>query len=152
MSIENKKTTKTSKRSAFLSVRLSPAERAALEAQAGNQPLSTYVKGVLLHGERARSASTRTHTDHAMLARILSALGKSQLSASLERLSYAAANGSLYVDNNTLRRLHQAFNDIAVLHYSLLSALGKRPSTPLRLPSGLPKTLTRIAGQEGEEP
>jgi len=102
-----------------------------LERLAGNQPLSRYVKAVLLNGATAqRPDSGRTQTDHAILATVLAALGKTQLGPSLERLSRAAENGNLHVDAQTIERLHEAFNQVALIYYGLLTGLGKRPDKP----------------------
>lgn len=95
---------KAVRRPSPLSVRLSPEERAFLERRAGNRPLSSYVKAVLLGGETPRSRDARTQTDHAMLARVLAALGKSQLSASLERLARAAQKQGKTVQNQGIQQ------------------------------------------------
>lgn len=120
------------KRPAPLSIRLSAAERQALERQAGNRPLSSYVKAVVLHGQKAAHTS-RTQADHVKLAQVLAALGKSQLAPSLQTLAQEAANGSLYVDEDVTQRLFDAFNQIAAMHFCLLTALGKRPEHPMKL-------------------
>lgn len=118
-------------RLAPFSLRLSPEERVFLELKAGNQPLAAYIKTVLLTGEDPRRRMTRPRTDHQMLARVLAALGASQLSASLERLSYAARDGALHVDERLRAKLDAACDDIRAMHLHLLKALGKRlPKMP----------------------
>ncbi len=119
------------KRPAPLSIRLTPEERQRLEQLAGSMSLAAYLKLAALEGQRASRAHSRTRADQQMLARVLAALGTSQLAASLERLSYAAKNGTLYVDDTLAAKFAAACDDVRAMHLHLLEALGKRlPATP----------------------
>jgi len=121
----------TGKRPAPLSIRLTAAERQRLEELAGSMSLAAYIKLAALDGRKPSRAASRTRADQQALARVLAALGSSQLSASLERLSYAAKNGSLYVDDRIAEKFNAACDDIRAMHMHLLEALGKRlPATP----------------------
>ncbi|MFC3706256.1 hypothetical protein ACFOOL_16020 [Devosia honganensis] len=115
------------KRPAPLSIRLTPEERRQLEELAGTMSLAGYIKMVALEGYRPSRISRGTRHDQQALAKVLAALGASQLAASLERLSYAAANGSLYVDDRLAAKFAAACDDIRAMHLHLLEALGKKP-------------------------
>lgn len=120
------------KRPAPLSIRLTPEERQHLEMLAGTMSLAGYIKMAALQGYRPNRTPTRTRRDQQALAKVLAALGASQLAASLERLSYAAASGSLYVDDRLAAKFAAACDDIRAMHLHLLEALGKKPSkTPI---------------------
>ena len=133
------------KQSAPLSIRLSGDERRQLERLAGNQPLSAYARSVLLEGKAVRGDGGRSQAEHMMLARLVAALGKSQIGPSLETMARAAANGSLHIDEAMAQRLRDAFNDIAAMHYCLLWALGKRPARQL-VRTAVRKSTTAAAG------
>ncbi|MCW5721583.1 MAG: hypothetical protein KIS86_10610 [Devosia sp.] len=122
MPVKDRSKCSARKRLPPLSIRFTEAERAELEKLSGTQPLSAFIKSKIFYGgaEKPKVA----------LARILAALGSSDLASSLERLSRAADAGSLYVDDDTVRALHRAFNQIASMHFHLLCALGKRPKHP----------------------
>lgn len=109
-----------------LCIRLTPEERGQLEQLAGTMSLAGYIKMVVLEGQRPSRISGRTRHDQQALAKVLAALGASELSASLERLSYAAANGSLYVDDRLAAKFAAACDDIRAMHLHLLEALGKK--------------------------
>ncbi|RDE07830.1 hypothetical protein [Pelagibacterium lacus] len=120
------------KRPAPLSIRLTPEERQHLEQLAGSMSLAGFIKIAALQGYRPSRTPTRTRHDQKALAKVLAALGASQLAASLERLSYAAANGSLYVDDRLAAKFAAACDDISAMHLHLLEALGKKPpKTPV---------------------
>lgn len=115
------------KRKPPLSIRLTEEERRKLEQLAGTMSLAGYIKMVALDGYKPSRAPARMKADQRALAKVLAALGASQLSASLERLSYAAQNGSLYVDDRLAAKFGAACDDIRAMHLHLLDALGKKP-------------------------
>lgn len=115
------------KRPAPLSIRLTPEERRLLEELAGTMSLAAYIKMAALDGYRPSRMPARTLASQKMLAQVLATLGANQLSASLERLSYAAASGSLYVDERLSAKFAAACDDIRAMHLHLLEALGKKP-------------------------
>jgi len=70
------------------SLRLTDEERAALEQQAGAQPLGTYIRDCLLDGKaQKRRASRKPRVDEQQLAQVLAALGHSHLSSNLNQLA-----------------------------------------------------------------
>lgn len=120
------------KRQSPLSIRLTDDERRQLELLAGTMSLAGYIKMAALAGQKLSRMPARTYADQQALARVLAALGASQLGASLERLSHAAANGSLYVDDRLAAKFAAACDDIRAMHLHLLEALGKKPvKTPI---------------------
>ncbi len=114
-----------------LSIRLSQAERAALERRAVGVGLSTFVKSVALHGA-APGVRRTASADQVLLAQLLGQLGASGLVASMRDLAAAADSGSLYVDDLVVRRLHDACDDIRAMHLHLLKALGMKAQRPAR--------------------
>jgi chloramphenicol 3-O-phosphotransferase len=61
-----------------------------------------------------------------LLAQILGQLGTSGLALSVRRLTAAADSGSLHIDDLTIRRLHDACDDLRGMHLLLMEALGKK--------------------------
>ncbi|MCB9993018.1 MAG: hypothetical protein H6873_05100 [Hyphomicrobiaceae bacterium] len=120
------------KRSAPISLRVSDAERQALDVRAGNLPLSTYIRGVLFDGNRpsVRTYGRKALADRAIVARILSALGKASLTVNLAALADAAQSGSLIADEDTVSRILEACDDLAAIRAMLLRALGKQVDGP----------------------
>lgn len=108
------------------SIRLTEAERAFIETNAGATPLPEYVREILL-GEyvAVRRARQTPVKDREPLARTLAALGKSNLGDSLSRLARLAETGALYCDPETLAGLRRASDDIRAMRVMLMQALGK---------------------------
>ena len=120
------------KRSAPISLRVCDAERQALDARAGDLPLSTYIRGVLFDEDRpsARKYGRKALADRAEVARILSALGRASLTVNLAALADAAQSGSLIADEATVSRILEACDDLAAIRALLLRALGKQADGP----------------------
>jgi len=113
-----------------LSVRLTEDERANLTARAGTMTLSSYVKRVLFEGAKLARMPSSNLADRALLAHLLATLGGSDLAASLYRLARAADSGSLPVDDETVRRLRLACDDVRLMHNALMRGLGKETREP----------------------
>ncbi|MEL6999794.1 MAG: hypothetical protein AAFP68_16155 [Pseudomonadota bacterium] len=64
--------------------------------------------------------------DHAALAQVLSALGRSRIARDLETLEWAERDGVLHLDPSTASALRQATADIAAMRQDLVRALGLR--------------------------
>ena len=111
-----------------LSLRLTKEERAVLEREAGSKPLSTYVRSRLF-GDKAAPRRTRRQpiADHQALARVLSALGRSNLAQNFDALGWAVKDGTVRLNANGERALEQACADIAAMRRDLVSALGLKP-------------------------
>lgn len=110
------------------SLRLSEAERAKLIAEAGNQPLGTYIRSRLLGADAAKRRTARKpRLDEKTAARLLGELGRSQVAASLNRLSRAAESGSLPLTPETEAALAKACTDIRDMRDGLMHAMGLSP-------------------------
>jgi hypothetical protein len=114
------------RRNAPLSVRLTPAERADLEARAGDVPVSTYAKGLLfaVTARPARLSSRNPTLDHQIIGQLLGALGRAEIAPHLRELAEAARSGSLPLDEITTAQLHEACHDVALMRSELMRALG----------------------------
>ncbi len=110
------------------SLRLSADERARLEAEAGSQPLGTYIRFRLL-GDQAenRRRSRRPVVDQQTAARLLAELGKSQLAVNMNLLARAATIGTLDVDSEIAREFQGACQAIREMRRVLIAALGVKP-------------------------
>lgn len=120
-------------RPAPFSIRLSTAEKAVLQAQAGQVPLGTYVRGLIL-GQSAGKRSARRAPSHerSEVAQVLAQLGQSRIAESLSALASQAAMGGLLADTETAARLRQTCDEVSAMRGMLMQALGR---TPARLPT-----------------
>jgi hypothetical protein len=111
-------------------LRLSDAERESLRQRAGDVPISTYVKQVVLAGGVLPRGNTPkvVSQDRALAARALALLGSSHIFQNLSQLARAAEAGSLFVDDDMKSRLHQACADVKAMRLVLMHALGKEAS------------------------
>lgn len=113
------------KRPAPLSLRLSDAEREQLEADAGGTPLGTYIKERVFEnfsGYRVRSVVQ----DYEALARLLAAMGRSNVFANLERLSREAEAGNLTLSPESEYEIGAACACVLQMRDDLIYALGLR--------------------------
>lgn len=111
------------------SLRLTYAERARLEAEAGDRPLGAYIREQLL-GDDAAPRKRRGNSpvkDKEALGRVMGALGQSRLSSNLNQLAKAVNTGSLPVTPETEADLKEACDEVAAMRADLLRALGKVP-------------------------
>ena len=116
----------------YVSLRVTPEEKARLARDAAGMSLSAYVRDRLF-GEAARPRKTRGKfpvKDHEALARVLRALGRSNLAQEFDALSWAADGGSVHLDPESARALHQACADIAAMRRDLITALGLKAGRP----------------------
>ncbi|MDM3872530.1 hypothetical protein QSV34_14350 [Porticoccus sp. W117] len=119
-------TPKPKKRPAPFSIRLTPDERAYLEAKAGNRSLGAYIRQQLL-GDRAEKRKhdlRRPQIDQEQYAALLAALGKSRLSSNLNQLAHAANIGVLDVSRDTEVQLQEAYACILEMRKALFISLG----------------------------
>jgi hypothetical protein len=134
------------KRPSPLSIRLSAEERNELEALAGGEPLSTYVKRRLFdHDGQRKSANP------ALLAQLLATLGRSHVAGNLERLTRDAEFGILVADKETVRTLRDACDDIRLMHNALMRGLGLREKAKSRHELGLRRTFEQASRAAEEE-
>ena len=110
-------------------IRLSDSERTRLERMAGRRPLGAYSREKLL-GEAQEPRKGPKHTpkmDYVLLAKILAALGKSELASSLCLLAVAAESGSLPVTDDVTNGIKSACADVHAMRLNLMKALGLNP-------------------------
>jgi len=110
------------------SLRLTTAQRRALEARAGALSLGEYIRGRLFSDTTPRTTA-RPVRDHRALAEVLAKLGASRLSSNLNQLAKAANSGALPVTPETEDALRQACRDIAAMKAMLMTALGLKETT-----------------------
>lgn len=115
-------------RPVYVSLRVTPEEKARLAHDAAGMSLSAYVRERLF-GEATRPRKARGRfpvKDHAALARVLRALGRSNLSQDFDALSWAVRNGSVHLDSESAQALRQACTDVSAMRRELVAALGLR--------------------------
>lgn len=123
-------TDRPEKRLAPFSLRLSFQERVELEQLAAGESLSSFIKRHVFTEEGQRNAAPPTKRgkapvkDHILLGQVLAALGRSRLSQNLNQLAKAANTGNLPLPYDIERDLKQACNDINVMRWLLMRALG----------------------------
>lgn len=115
-----------------VSVRLTHEERKLLEQAAGEMSLSRYIRFRLFHADCKSSAALNQDrfspaVRQKLLAQMLSALGKSELSSSLAELAELTRLGLLPNGTNVAAPLAQARDELSKLRHDLLLALGLRP-------------------------
>lgn len=108
-----------------ISVRVTHEEREALEAEAGEQTLSAYVRSILLGtpGNRRRYQK-RPELDRVALARILAVLGQLGIAPDFKVIAEAARTGTLECGPELLAKLEQTCRDIMLMRSDLIRALG----------------------------
>jgi len=113
-------------RSRKIDLRLSEAERAALEVRAGKQPLGVYIRARLFAANDntpPRRARGFSRDDRKLLAAVLARLGQSGLPDSLHELRKAVRSGSLALDPETMAKLDGACADTAAIKSMIMRAL-----------------------------
>jgi hypothetical protein len=110
------------------SLRLTVEERKWLDELAGNQPLGSYIRDRLLGEQTEKRRKTRKPApDTALLALVLSELGRSRLASNINQLAKAANIGTLDVTPETEREIVQACAEIQAIRTLLITALGVAP-------------------------
>lgn len=107
-----------------LTIRLTPEERLALEAKAGDRALSAFVRELALAEAAQRRATMRVPaTSSKELAQILALLGQTGALHGLDRLGTAARDGIVEMDDNTLAQISAARAEIGEIRALLMQAL-----------------------------
>lgn len=104
-----------------ISLRVSADERRRLERAAGGAPLSAYVRDRLFAPDK-KSPSV----DRVALAKVLAALGKTNLARDLSELSWAVEDGVIVLDDRSVAALRQACAGISEIRRCLKKALGPK--------------------------
>lgn len=110
-----------------VSVRFTANEKAKIKRDAAGQPLSAYIRECVLRAGTSAGTSASSRNRKPELARVLAALGRSNLARDFENLSYAVRDGTVYLSAESEAALCQACSDIAAMRRDLLKALGLRP-------------------------
>ncbi|PXX08221.1 hypothetical protein C8R27_14513 [Nitrosomonas ureae] len=107
------------------SLRLTLYERKRLDEMAGNQPLGSYIRNRLF-GEQVEKRRTvkKPAPDSAMLALLLSELGRSRLASNINQLAKAGNMGTLDITPEIEREIEQACSEIQAMRALLITALG----------------------------
>ena len=121
-------------RPAPISLRLTDAERALLEAQATGGNLSAFIRRRLFAPteQSARREVRNPRVDERQIAQLLGYLGSSDIAQSLRKLSVAATSGALPCSPETEQLLSDCCSSIIELRQVLMNALGlsERESRP----------------------
>lgn len=108
------------------SLRLSPEERARLEAAASGAPLGAYIRKQLLGDGVAprRARKPAPVKDHAALAQALGLLGNLRLANNLNQLARAANIGTLPLTPEVEKELIKACAAVLAIRAEIMRALG----------------------------
>lgn len=111
-----------------LTIRFTQSEWDALDKAAGSHALASYARAELL-GKAAtkRQPSRRPSADSVLLARVLAALGSSDLPKSMREIAEAARTGTLPESEDLLLNLRAACLAIEKMRFDLIEALGVKP-------------------------
>lgn len=112
------------KRLAPFSVRLSPEERARLEAEAQGIPLGTYIKAKALGSPPLKRATAVE--DRQALARALALLGKTHYANNLNQLAHLANMGALPLTPEVMEELENTLRLIGEVRALIVKAMGVR--------------------------
>lgn len=108
-----------------LTIRVSDEQRSTLERRAGNRPISDYIRRKLDIADTSESTrSYKPQTDAVLAARILAALGSSDLAGSMREIAEAAQNGALEDSSDLRLSLNAACLTIEQMRNDLVRALG----------------------------
>lgn len=116
------------KRPAPLSIRLTQRERKKLEKLAGDQSLSKYIKNQIF-ASPAKSCDSEIVDRYEMVARVLAALGESDVFGNLDTIAKAVERGNLELSEQHQEQIGAACLLILELRNDLIVALGLKPPT-----------------------
>jgi hypothetical protein len=129
---------KRATRPAPFPIRFTEAEKAALKARAGEQPLGAYIRAKALDGLTEARRKRRTPVrDADALGRVLALLGQSRIANNLNQLAKSANMGSLPVTDEVEADLRDACALVGEVRSLLMQALGKQ--TTNEAPSLVPE-------------
>mmetsp|Transcript_28887 Transcript_28887/g.55060 ORF Transcript_28887/g.55060 Transcript_28887/m.55060 type:complete len:144 (+) Transcript_28887:1048-1479(+) len=114
------------KRPAPISVRLNETELAALRKAASGRSINGYIRERLFGDATIIELSKPASKDHEALAKVLGALGRSDVFTNLAAITLALEERRLMASNETETALIEASKTIADMRADLLIALGLR--------------------------
>ena len=121
------------------SIRLTLAERARLDAEAGALPLSDYIRTRLFDAPDTRQRVFRRPVQDAeALAQVLAALGNSRMAGNLYQIVRALHEGALPLTPAQQQDMELALQDIRQMRGWLMQALGMKDGILKPLPEGEP--------------
>ncbi len=115
-----------------ISVRVTWEERERLEREAAGMSLSGHVRERLFK-DKTVPRKTRGRfpvKDHAALAQVLAALGRSGLYNTLSRLLLAVEEGRCPLEHDLERDVREALQHVVVMRTELVTALGLKTHSP----------------------
>lgn len=116
---------KRKKRPSPISIRVTDEERAELQAMAGRTPVGAYIKECVFKGRTPRkSRHSNPIEDFDALARVLSALGRSDVFRNLDALVAQAEAGTLDLSDEHLQTVLAACACVTSMRSDLIRALG----------------------------
>lgn len=109
-----------------LTLRMSDTELAAVKADAerGGVSVSAHVRSKVF-GKSGRRGNMPVK-DREALGRLLGLLGQSEFAESLKQIASEAEQGSLLLDEETERKIEEAFLHVCFMREALVAALGLR--------------------------
>lgn len=107
------------------SVRLSPGERARLDALAGDMTAAAYVRSRLFDKPSPRRRKVRRFdVDQSLLKKLVRALGRQHISSRLHRIMNVIDNGEVEVDDKLELELRYLCSELRHLRRNIRKALG----------------------------
>lgn len=129
------------------SVRLTLAERARLDNEAGQLPIGEYVRTRLFDTPDTRQRVYRRPVQDAeALVEVLAALGNSRMAGNLYQIVRAVHAGELAVTAEQQKGLEEALVNVREMRQWLMNALGLKDGGTLRVP---PENALPRQGEDG---
>ena len=129
------------------SVRLTLAERARMDTEAGRLPISEYVRTRLFDTPDTRQRVYRRPVQDAkVLGQVLAALGNTRMAGNLYQIVRAVHAGELAVTAEQQKDLEEALVNVRDMRQWLMAALGLKDGGRLCPP---PETAPPTAGADG---
>lgn len=113
-----------------ITLRLTDEERAMLKDLAAGMSVSAYIRKCVFGNDTApRKVRSRVPVkDELALARVLGMLGQSRIANNLNQIAYHANAGSLVVDEQCTKEIHEAYGHVISMRGDLINALGLNES------------------------
>ena len=118
--------TQGKKRPPPFSLRLSFEEKQKLVEDAGRDSISAYIKSRLFDPDMPvkQARGLNPVKDQKALAQLLGMLGSSRIAKNLDEIAEAARVGALPLDDQTVKTIRRACDDVRIMRRFLLAALG----------------------------
>ena len=143
------------KRPAPFSLRLSFEEKQKLIEDAGRESISAYIKARLFDPDAPvrQARGLNPVKDQKALAQLLGMLGSSRIAKNLDEIAEAARVGALPLDDQTVKSIRRACDDLRIMRRFLLAALGIRETDKTtKVCESCSSAFTRAASDHGDAP